>query len=68
MQSNELNKRIKERDLTENIFSITPEIPEKNFLIELSNICNHKCIFCANKKMSRKKGDINPEFLNRIKT
>ncbi len=25
-------------------------------LVELTNVCNHKCIFCANKKMQRKKG------------
>jgi radical SAM protein with 4Fe4S-binding SPASM domain len=47
-------------------FCIEPKFPQKNFLLELSNICNHKCIFCASRKMTRKKGDINPEFLSRI--
>jgi len=63
--NNELNKRII-KNITENEFVLSPKIPRNRFLIELSNICNHKCIFCANKKMTRKKGDINPEFLNRI--
>lgn len=61
-------KRIKERIYKKkNQFetSVTPSFP-KNILIELSNICNHECIFCANSKMTRKKGEIDEEFLKRI--
>lgn len=42
--------------------NVVPPFP-KNILIELSNICNHECIFCANSKMTRKKGEIDEEFL-----
>lgn len=45
--------------------NITPLFP-KNMLIELTNICNHNCIFCANSKMTRKKGTIDEKFLFRI--
>lgn len=38
----------------------------KNMLVELTNCCNHQCIFCENRKMSRKKGFINKELLKRI--
>lgn len=46
--------------------NITPSFPKGNMLIELTNICNHKCIFCANKKMKRKKGYINFDFCKNI--
>lgn len=32
--------------------SVTPDIP-KSLLLEVSNLCNHKCIFCAYPKMTR---------------
>lgn len=38
----------------------------KNMLVELTNVCNHKCIFCANRKMTRKAGMINAAFMERI--
>lgn len=43
-----------------------PPYPLKGLHIELSNICNHKCLFCANRKMTRKKGYIDEQFLKRI--
>lgn len=43
-----------------------PPYPLKGLHIELSNICNHKCLFCANRKMTRKKGYMNETFLRRI--
>jgi pyruvate-formate lyase-activating enzyme len=45
--------------------SIFTEYP-KNMLIEVTNHCNDKCIFCDNRKMTRKRGFIDKEFLNRI--
>lgn len=45
---------------------IYPPIPKKNLLIEISNSCNYKCIFCANRKMTRKRGKINPALLEKI--
>lgn len=44
---------------------VVPDFPS-NMLIELSNICNHECVFCANSKMTRQKGEIDREFLYRI--
>ena len=43
-----------------------PPYPLKGLHIELSNVCNHQCLFCANRKMSRKKGFIDEDFLRRI--
>ncbi len=31
-------------------FQIKPEYPINDLRIELSNVCNHQCIFCANRK------------------
>lgn len=45
---------------------LNPPFPTKNFLVELTNFCNHNCIFCAQQKMFRKKGFIKKDFLKRI--
>jgi cytidyltransferase-like protein len=44
------------------LYCLEPPFPRTNFLIETSNACNHKCIFCAHQKMRRKVGKINPEL------
>lgn len=36
------------------IFSETPPFPQ-NMLMELTNCCNHECVFCGYKNMKRKK-------------
>lgn len=46
--------------------NLTPDYPLKGLHIELSNICNHQCLFCANRKMGRKKGFMDEAFLKRI--
>ncbi len=43
----------------DNLYSLEPPFPRSNFLMEVSNICNHACIFCAHQKMQRKVGMIN---------
>lgn len=43
------------------LYSLTPPFPKTNFLMELSNACNHACIFCAHQKMRRPTGTINRE-------
>ena len=48
-------------------YSETPQIP-KNIMVELSNACNHACIFCANPHMQRKISRINSDLLERIMT
>ncbi len=56
--------------LKNNIFTFPlterPPFPKKNLLIEVTNMCNHKCIFCAHKKMKRKQGSIDFDFCSRI--
>ena len=52
---------LKKADRTE-LYSLEPPFPISNFLIEVSNACNHKCIFCAHQKMTRKVGKIDKEF------
>lgn len=47
--------RLKTADRSE-LYSLTPPFPKSNFLMELSNACNHECIFCAHQKMQRKVG------------
>lgn len=46
--------------------SLYPDFPKKNLLIEVTNNCNCKCIFCANSKMKRKKDFINPKLILKI--
>ncbi len=35
------------------LYTLEPPFPKTNFLLELSNACNHACIFCAHQKMQR---------------
>lgn len=55
--------RLKTADRTE-LYSLRPPFPQTNFLMEVSNACNHACIFCAHQKMKRpvKKIDKNLAF------
>jgi pyruvate-formate lyase-activating enzyme len=47
------------------LLSETPPLPA-NMMVELSNACNHACIFCANSYMQRKIGRIDRDLLFRI--
>lgn len=38
----------------------------KNMLMELTNMCNDSCVFCANSKHTRKRGVIMPKLAERI--
>lgn len=64
MKRDNLLKEIEEKNNIEP--SLYPPIPQKNFLIEVTNACNSRCIFCANKKMTRKTGSIKKELLEKI--
>lgn len=60
----DIRERCEERFLSikkENI----PQFPV-NMLLEVTNICNHSCIFCANSKMTRGGGYIKPDLAERI--
>ncbi len=64
-KNDKLTDRIKE--ITERQDKkLLPDFPKKNLLIEVSNICNSSCIFCANRKMTRTRGKINEELLKNI--
>lgn len=58
---------IKERLLEKKKFdaSLTPSFP-RNIMFELTNSCNHNCIFCPNQKSTRKRGHINDELFKRL--
>lgn len=65
MSKRQYKERISEfHDINER--ELTPNYPLKGLHIELSNVCNHRCLFCANRKMSRKKGFMEESFLKRI--
>lgn len=46
----------------DNLYSLEPPFPKSNFLMELSNACNHACIFCTHTKMKRKVGKMNKDL------
>lgn len=54
--------RLKKAD-REELYSLEPPFPYTNFLIELSNACNHACIFCTHQKMKRPVGLIKEEMV-----
>lgn len=58
-----LQKRIENKSVF--IASLKPSFPKKNLLIEVTNFCNHSCIFCANSKMTRKRGFIKAEIVHK---
>ena len=47
------------------VMSEVPPIP-KAMLVEVANICNHRCSFCAYSKMTRKSYFIDPEVFKSI--
>lgn len=65
MDKRQYKDRISDFHDTEGL-KLHPEYPLKGLHIELSNVCNHQCLFCANRKMSRKKGFMDEAFLKRI--
>jgi len=60
-----LTEKIIDRDCAK--LSLCPPFPGKRFSIELTNICNHTCVFCPhNGKMTRKRGIIDEMLFKRI--
>lgn len=47
-------------------FSKHPQFPNRNLLIEITNYCNNRCLFCANRKMTRKKDFIEPKIVDKV--
>ena len=57
--------RLKKADRNE-LYTLEPPFPTTNFLLELSNACNHACLFCAHQKMKRKVGKMAPEMVESV--
>jgi organic radical activating enzyme len=45
--------------------SVTPAFP-RTLLVEVSNVCNHRCVFCAYSKQTRPGKLISPELMERL--
>lgn len=56
------NELILTRDV---IYTEKPPFPH-NMLVELTNICNHRCVFCEYRCMTRKKCNCDEELTKRI--
>ncbi|MBF0308646.1 MAG: radical SAM protein [Magnetococcales bacterium] len=58
-------KRQWEGSEQENILVEAPPFP-KDIMLELSNACNHECLFCASQFMTRKVGRMDKTLLGRL--
>ena len=63
----DLKSRCAETNILRNS-ELYPPFPSKNLLIEVTNACNLKCIFCANRKMTRKRQFISPDTVKKVLT
>lgn len=61
-----LSQRKKTTDTATHICE-RPPFP-KNIMVELTNHCNHKCVFCYNKNLKRKRGFIKEKLFKKIVT
>lgn len=58
----DLMERVRLKKANRNdLYCLEPPFPRSNFLMEISNVCNHACIFCAHQKMQRQVGMIDKE-------
>lgn len=66
MRNSENEIRIRSKKQYEKVDRhVVCEFP-RNMLMELTNMCNDSCLFCANSKCTRKRGIIKPELAKRI--
>ena len=61
----ELRKRISNK-ITKKDFEVEMKFPTKNLLIEVTNHCNNKCIFCYNHCMKRIKKNIDEKLCKKV--
>ena len=60
----ELEERVRlKKAMRPELYTLEPPFPRTNFLLELSNACNHECLFCAHQKMKRKVGYMKREMV-----
>ena len=45
--------------------TVNVSFPEKNLLIDITNFCNHKCIFCYHEKMTRVQRNIDEKIVKK---
>lgn len=66
-QTHTLSERTKAQyaDAEQTPLDARPALP-RNMMVELSNACNHACIFCPNPHMQRAKGRIDDSLLYRV--
>lgn len=60
-----LKQRINEK-MIQNKYSKEMPFPNKNLLIEVTNYCNNKCIFCYHDCMKRKKEHIDEKLCKKV--
>lgn len=67
MQDIKLSEKISNKYKPDSdIFSLYPPVPLRHVQIEISNLCNYRCIFCPRIKSVRKKGMIDDALFNRL--
>lgn len=54
-----------EKNYEDDTINLMPPFP-RNMLLEVTNACNHSCIFCANSKSDRKRGYIDSKLAKKI--
>ena len=59
--ANEIEKRFEPI-----IYSLTPDFSKTVLRLEVTNICNHACIFCPHSKQKRQQGYMNHETMQRL--
>lgn len=59
-----IRKRIREDDIVEQ-YDLICKAPH-SMLLELTNICNDSCLFCANSKCTKQRGIIDSKFAKKI--
>lgn len=63
----QINDRVAlKKAIRKELYCMEPPFPYTNFLLELSNACNHECIFCAHQKMKRPIGRMSLEMANKV--
>lgn len=63
----ELQERVRlKKAARPELYTLEPPFPRTNFLLELSNACNHACLFCAHQKMKRAVGKMKPEMVESV--
>ena len=60
-----INNRVK-NILNNTTGNVNQPFPKKNLLIEVTNQCNNACVFCANRKMTRRKGMIDSKIVRKV--